>query len=72
MHVMHLEQSTEQIKIIGLAVVIMSIFLLSLHPLKTITTGEGGVITTNSKNINKKIKEFRSLGIVKNKKNTGI
>lgn len=46
----------------------VDISTFSLHPLKTITTGEGGVITTNSKNINKKIKEFRSLGIVKNKK----
>jgi dTDP-4-amino-4,6-dideoxygalactose transaminase len=40
----------------------------SLHPLKTITTGEGGVISTNLKNIDKKVKEFRSLGIIKNKR----
>jgi dTDP-4-amino-4,6-dideoxygalactose transaminase len=38
----------------------------SLHPLKTITTGEGGLVTTNSKNLDKKIKSFRSLGIKKN------
>lgn len=38
----------------------------SLHPLKTITTGEGGIVTTNSKNLDKKIKSFRSLGIKKN------
>ena len=33
----------------------VDISTFSLHPLKTITTGEGGVITTNSKNINQKI-----------------
>ena len=39
----------------------------SLHPLKTITTGEGGIVTTNSKKIGEKIKKLRSLGIEKNK-----
>ncbi len=38
----------------------------SLHPLKTITTGEGGIVTTNSKNLGEKIRELRSLGIKKN------
>ena len=38
----------------------------SLHPLKTITTGEGGVVTTNSKKIAEKVKKIRSLGIEKN------
>ncbi len=37
----------------------------SLHPLKSITTGEGGVVTTNSKVLNEKIKLFRSLGILR-------
>jgi len=37
----------------------------SLHPLKTITTGEGGIVTTNSKALNQKIKKLRSLGIQK-------
>ena len=41
----------------------------SLHPLKTITTGEGGIVTTNNKGIFEKINKFRSLGIVKNKNN---
>ena len=40
----------------------------SLHPLKSITTGEGGIVTTNSKIIDKKIKILRSLGIKKNPK----
>ena len=39
----------------------------SLHPLKTITTGEGGITTTNSSLLNKKIKMIRSHGIVKSK-----
>ena len=40
----------------------------SLHPLKTITSGEGGVITTNNSKIAKNIYLFRSHGILKNKK----
>ena len=39
----------------------------SLHPLKTITTGEGGLITSNKKNYYLKIKKLRSHGIEKNK-----
>ena len=41
----------------------------SLHPLKTITTGEGGIVTTKSKKLDDKIKNLRSLGIRKNNKN---
>ena len=41
----------------------------SLHPLKTITTGEGGIVTTNSKNLDIKIKKNRSLGIIRKKNN---
>ena len=40
----------------------------SLHPLKTITTGEGGVITTNNKILYKKIQLLRSHGILRSKK----
>lgn len=40
----------------------------SLHPLKTITSGEGGVISTNNFEIARKIKLFRSHGIVRQKK----
>lgn len=39
----------------------------SLHPLKTITTCEGGIVTTNNKGISEKIKLFRSHGILKKK-----
>ena len=39
--------------------------VFSFHPVKMITTGEGGVITTNSKLLSKKIKFFRSHGITK-------
>jgi dTDP-4-amino-4,6-dideoxygalactose transaminase len=37
----------------------------SLHPVKTITSGEGGIMTTNNKNIFNKAKLFRSHGIKK-------
>ncbi len=39
----------------------------SLHPVKSITTGEGGIISTNNKKLNEKIKLYRSHGIKKNK-----
>ena len=41
----------------------------SLHPLKTITTGEGGIVTTNSKKFDERIKKHRSLGIKKDRNN---
>lgn len=44
------------------------ISIFSLHPLKTITTGEGGVLTTNIKKIYTSSKLFSSHGI-KRKKN---
>jgi UDP-4-amino-4,6-dideoxy-N-acetyl-beta-L-altrosamine transaminase len=37
----------------------------SFHPVKTITTGEGGAITTNSKKLYEKLLLFRSHGITK-------
>ena len=39
----------------------------SFHPLKSITTGEGGLISTNIKSVSDKIKLFRSHGIKKSK-----
>ena len=39
----------------------------SMHPLKTITSGEGGIVTTNNIKIAKNIKLFRSHGILRNK-----
>ena len=39
--------------------------ILSFHPVKHITTGEGGMILTNNKNFYKKLKVLRSHGIVK-------
>ncbi len=41
----------------------MTVF--SFHPVKTITTGEGGAITTNDKNLYEKLKSLRSHGITK-------
>lgn len=37
----------------------------SFHPVKTITTGEGGIITTNSKELYEKLVLFRTHGITK-------
>jgi UDP-4-amino-4,6-dideoxy-L-N-acetyl-beta-L-altrosamine transaminase len=44
------------------------ISVFSFHPVKSITTGEGGAITTNSKLIFNRIVTLRSHGIVKKKK----
>lgn len=44
------------------------ICVFSLHPLKSITSGEGGLILTNSRKLNLKIKKFRSHGIIRNLK----
>lgn len=41
----------------------MAVF--SFHPVKHITTGEGGMITTNSKELYEKLKIFRNHGIVR-------
>ncbi len=39
--------------------------ILSFHPVKHITTGEGGAVTTNSKRIYKKLLALRNNGVVK-------
>lgn len=41
------------------------ISVFSFHPVKTITTGEGGVITTNKKKIYRRLLRYRSHGINK-------
>ena len=41
--------------------------VFSFHPVKIITTGEGGCVTTNNKNLFKIIKQLRSHGITKDK-----
>jgi UDP-4-amino-4,6-dideoxy-N-acetyl-beta-L-altrosamine transaminase len=43
----------------------MSVF--SFHPVKHITTGEGGIITTNNKEYYERLKLFRTHGITKDK-----
>ena len=40
----------------------------SLHPLKTITSGEGGIISTNNRSIHNKVNLLRSHGILRKKK----
>ena len=42
------------------------ICVFSFHPVKPITTIEGGVVTTNNKNIYKNLKIFREHGIIRN------
>lgn len=42
--------------------------VFSFHPVKTITTGEGGAVTTNSKVFYEKMLRFRNHGIVKSAK----
>jgi len=44
------------------------ISVFSFHPVKTITTGEGGVVTTNNKLIASKIRLIKNHSIIKNKK----
>ena len=41
--------------------------IFSFHPVKIITTGEGGMVTTNNKKLASKIKNLISHGIVRNK-----
>ena len=43
------------------------ISIFSFHPLKSITTGEGGALTTNNKNLYYKAQLFRSHGIKRSK-----
>ena len=44
------------------------ITVFSFHPVKIITTGEGGAITTNDEELSNRVKLLRSHGITKNKK----
>ena len=44
-----------------------SITIFSFHPVKIITTGEGGIATTNDSELSRNMYELRSLGIVKDK-----
>jgi dTDP-4-amino-4,6-dideoxygalactose transaminase len=41
--------------------------IFSFHPVKHITTGEGGMVVTNDSKLAKKIKSFRSHDVTKNK-----
>ena len=45
------------------------ITVFSFHPVKIITTGEGGMAVCNNEEIHKKLSKLRSHGITKNKKN---
>ena len=52
----------------GYAVRFADFVTLSFHPVKVITTGEGGAILTNNSNFDKKAKIYRSHGILRKKK----
>ncbi|MFL0505708.1 UDP-4-amino-4,6-dideoxy-N-acetyl-beta-L-altrosamine transaminase [Ureibacillus sp. 179-F W5.1 NHS] len=41
--------------------------MFSFHPVKHVTTGEGGIITTNNKNYYQKLVQFRSHGITRDR-----
>ena len=45
-----------------------SITVFSFHPVKIITTGEGGLATTNDPELARRMKELRSHGITKDEK----
>jgi len=55
------------IKIGGLA----DMTILSFHPVKHITTGEGGMVLTNKKEFYEKLRIIRHHGIIKNKPDKG-
>ena len=42
--------------------------VFSFHPVKMITTAEGGIVTTNKKFLSEKLKIFREHGIIRDKK----
>ena len=44
-----------------------AITIFSFHPVKIITTGEGGLATTNNKKVADKIRTLRSHGVIKDK-----
>ncbi len=48
------------------------ITVFSFHPVKSITTGEGGAVLTNNKKLHEKIQSMRSHGIVKSKSQLNI
>ena len=55
----------------GYACKYADITTLSFHPAKAITTGEGGAVLSNDKNLYHRLKLLRSHGIERKEKNTG-
>ena len=53
----------------GYAIKYADFVTYSFHPVKPITTGEGGAIITNSRSIDRRIKNLRTHGISRNTKN---
>ena len=56
---------------LGYAVKYADIVNMSFHPVKHITTGEGGAVLTNNQILDEKIKMLRTHGITKDKKYLG-
>ena len=54
------------------ACIYSDISVFSFHPVKIITTGEGGIILTNKKSLNDKVKILRTSGVNKNLKKNKI
>lgn len=50
------------------ACIYSDITVFSFHPVKIVTTGEGGIILTNKKSLNDKVKILRTSGVNKNLK----
>jgi UDP-4-amino-4,6-dideoxy-N-acetyl-beta-L-altrosamine transaminase len=45
--------------------------MFSFHPVKTVTTGEGGAVTTNSDDLAERLRRFRNHGIVRKEEEGG-
>ena len=66
-------QLVQSILVIENMLLNMQIFVvLSFHPVKHFTTGEGGAILTNNKSYYKKLNIFREHGMLRKKKMVGL
>ena len=45
--------------------------ILSFHPVKHITSGEGGAVVTNHEELNEKVRQLRAHGVIRNEKDVG-
>ena len=66
-HALGARYGTKDVKIGSCKYSDLSVF--SFHPVKNITTGEGGIITTNNKKLYEKLNALRNHGIIRKKSN---